>query len=140
MTGLDKVRRDDARTSRRQGGEIRILLSSITTGSTAGFLGTVDLAPGDYVSGHYHPYSDEFMYVVRGALLVETGEQRLKLGADEALMMPRETPHRFTNKGDEPAFVVFHIGPLAPSPELGHVETEPVPLPDDSPPSVGGNR
>jgi putative monooxygenase len=138
MTTLDTVRRDDALLSTRQGGEIRILLSPITAKATAGFLGTLDLAPGDHVSGHYHPYSDEFVYVVRGTLAIDTGEQKLNVAENEAVMLPRNTPHRYTNDGEEPVFAVFAIGPLAPSPELGHVETEPVPQPDGPPPTVGG--
>ena len=35
-------------------------------------------------------------------------------------------------------FIVFQIAPLAPSPEVGHVEVEPAPHPDAAPPSVGG--
>jgi len=140
MTTLAKVCKSDVRHSTRQGGETRILLSPVTTKATSGFLGTLDLAPGEHVSGHYHPYSDEFLFVVRGELLVEADGQLLELTADEALMLPRNTTHRFTNTGEKPVFVVFHIGPLAPSPELGHVETELVPRPDALPPKVGGPR
>jgi putative monooxygenase len=32
--------------------------------------------------------------------------------------------HRFRNVGDVEARMVFHLGPLAPRPELGHVDTE----------------
>jgi putative monooxygenase len=135
---VTKVSRADARLSTRQGGEIRILLSPISVGSTSGFLGTLDLRAGEYVSGHYHPYSDEYLYVVRGTLTVDTGEETVLVHADEALMLPRTARHRFTNRGAEPVFVVFQIGPLAPSPEVGHVETEPVPNPDGRPPAVGG--
>jgi putative monooxygenase len=28
------------------------------------------------------------------------------------------------NEGDEEAFIVFHLGPLAPRPDAGHVDTE----------------
>lgn len=137
MTTITKIGRPDARLSTRQGGEIRILLSPISVGATSGFLGTLDLRPGEYVSGHYHPYSDEYLYVVRGTLTVDTGDETVPVHADEALMLPRTTPHRFDNHGDEPVFVVFQIGPLAPRPDLGHVETEPVPHPGGPPPAVG---
>jgi putative monooxygenase len=32
--------------------------------------------------------------------------------------------HRFRNVGNVEARMVFHLGPLAPRPELGHVDTE----------------
>jgi putative monooxygenase len=32
--------------------------------------------------------------------------------------------HRFRNVGSTQARMVFHLGPLAPRPELGHVDTE----------------
>jgi putative monooxygenase len=32
--------------------------------------------------------------------------------------------HRLRNTGSAPASVVFHLSPLAPRPELGHVDTE----------------
>lgn len=38
--------------------------------------------------------------------------------------MPVNARHRLRNTGAEPAEVVFHLGPLAPRPELGHVDTE----------------
>ncbi|WP_416332575.1 hypothetical protein [Amycolatopsis echigonensis] len=38
--------------------------------------------------------------------------------------MLEHTPHRLVNTGDDAAFLVFHLGPLAPRPELGHVGLE----------------
>jgi putative monooxygenase len=32
---------------------------------------------------------------------------------------------------------VFHLSPLAPRPDLGHVDTEPLPCPDAAVPQVG---
>lgn len=40
-------------------------------------------------------------------------------------MIPLNMRHRFRNVGDVEARMVFHLGPLAPRPELGHVDTEP---------------
>ncbi len=39
-------------------------------------------------------------------------------------MIPAFMRHRFRNVGDEEARLVFHLGPLAPRPQLGHVDTE----------------
>jgi quercetin dioxygenase-like cupin family protein len=45
--------------------------------------------------------------------------------AGQALFLPVDTRHRLLNEGQEAAELVFHLGPLAPRPELGHVDTEP---------------
>jgi putative monooxygenase len=42
-------------------------------------------------------------------------------------MIPAYMRHRFRNVGGVEARLVFHLGPLAPSPELGHVDTEETP-------------
>ena len=39
-------------------------------------------------------------------------------------MVPVDMRHRFRNVGTTEARLVFHLGPLAPRPELGHVDTE----------------
>jgi putative monooxygenase len=39
-------------------------------------------------------------------------------------MIPAYMRHRFRNVGDDEARIVFHLGPLAPRPQLGHVDTE----------------
>lgn len=39
-------------------------------------------------------------------------------------MVPINMRHRFRNVGGTEARMVFHLGPLAPRPELGHVDTE----------------
>ena len=43
---------------------------------------------------------------------------------DHGLMIPPHVRHRFRNVGDTEVRMVFHLGPLAPRPELGHVDTE----------------
>jgi putative monooxygenase len=138
---LAKVAASEVAVNRRRGGDIRIVLGPKTCGSTTGFMGSLTLAPGHYVSEHYHPYSEEFLYVVCGTVQARIdGEQFLDLRTGEGLMIPKDVRHRITNPGTETAFVIFHLCPLAPRPELGHVDTEPQPRPADSQPDVGGAR
>lgn len=134
-----KVALNEVPPVRRQGGETRVLLTPASVGATAGFSGTVALEPGDRVTEHYHPYSDEFIYLVKGSVRVHVDGMPVDLVADESLMVRRGARHRIECNGDERAFVVFHIAPLAPSPELGHVDTEPVVDPASAPPRVGGS-
>jgi putative monooxygenase len=116
--------------NRRRGGDIRVLLSPATVGSGAGFLGTLTLEPGEIVTEHWHPYSEEFLYCQSGDVLVKLDGDERRLTAESAVHIPIGVRHRIVNDTAEPAFFVFFCGPLAPRPELGHVDTE---LPPGSP-------
>jgi putative monooxygenase len=108
----------------RRGGELRVLLGPRTVGSTSGFMGVATLLPGERIGEHYHPYSEEFLYVTRGGIIVDLDGRAVPLGPGEGLFVPVGVRHRLRNVGREPAEAVFHLGPLAPRPELGHVDTE----------------
>ena len=128
------VRRDETPPNHRRGGDIRTLLSPTSVGATAAFMGTLTLAPGEIVTEHWHPYSEEFLYCVSGDVLITVNGEERRLGAESAIHIPIGVRHRIVNDGAVPAFFVFTCGPLAPRPELGHVDTEP------SPGSLGGAR
>ena len=115
---------DEMPSDTRRGGDLRVLLSPRTVGSTSGFMGVATIGPGDKISEHYHPYSEEFVYLVRGTLTARLDGTPHQLRAGQALYIPINVRHRFMNEGQEEAFIVFHLGPLAPRPELGHVDTE----------------
>ncbi len=138
-----KVAAQDVAANRRRGGDIRVVLSPKTVGSTSGFMGTLTLAPGQFVSEHYHPYSEEFLFVVRGKVTARIeGSQEIDVAAGEGLMIPIGLRHRVWNDSQEEAFGVFHLSPLAPRPDLGHVDTEPLPTSGlaEPVPDVGGPR
>ena len=119
ITGLDAIAPDT-----RRGGDVRVLLSPKTVSSTSGFMGVATIAPGDRITEHYHPYSEEFIYVVRGKLVARLDGVRHELNERQALLIPINVKHRLMNEGSEEVFMVFHLSPLAPRPELGHVDTE----------------
>ena len=108
----------------RRGGDVRTLLSPKSVGSTSGFMGVATLAPGDRISEHYHPYSEEFIYVVSGELDAQLDGKSQRRAARQGLMIPINVRHRLVNGGEQEALIVFHLGPLAPRPDLGHVDTE----------------
>lgn len=118
------VRAADIPADRRRGGELRVLLGPRTVGSTSGFLGVAHLAPGERIAEHYHPYSEEFLYVCRGDIVVDLDDDPVPVPAGAGLFVPIRVRHRLRNVGTEPAEVVFQLAPLAPRPELGHVDTE----------------
>jgi putative monooxygenase len=115
---------DDVPANRRRGGDLRIVLSPSTVGATSGFLGVALLAPGERVAEHYHPYSEEFVFLTEGAIEVDLDGEAVALAANQGLLVPKNVRHRLRNTGSEPARAVFHLCPLAPRPELGHVDTE----------------
>jgi putative monooxygenase len=100
------------------------MLTPTTVGSTSGFMGLAIIEPGDRIGEHYHPYSEEFVYVVSGTLEVDLDDEPHPLRPDQGLLIPAYVRHRFRNVGKTEARMVFHLGPLAPRPELGHVDTE----------------
>jgi putative monooxygenase len=110
--------------NRRRGGDLRAMLTPATVGSTSGFMGVAIVQPGDRIGEHYHPYSEEFVYVVCGELEVDLDGDPYPLRPEQGLMIPAYMRHRFRNVGDDEARIVFHLGPLAPRPQLGHVDTE----------------
>ena len=123
---------DDVPANRRRGGDIRTILSPVTVGATSGFLGTLLLEPGEVVTEHWHPYSEEFLYCVSGSVTVSLDGESILLAAEQALHIPVGVRHRITNDSDGHASFVFCLGPLAPRPELGHVDTEVPPSPGPS--------
>ncbi|MCM2577392.1 cupin domain-containing protein [Streptomyces meridianus] len=110
--------------NRRRGGDLRAMLTPTTVGATSGFMGMALVQPGERIGEHYHPYSEEFVYVVSGALEVDLDGEPHSLKPDQGLYIPVNMRHRFRNVGKTEARMVFHLGPLAPRPELGHVDTE----------------
>jgi putative monooxygenase len=108
----------------RRGGDVRTLLSPKSVGSTSGFGGVATIESGDWISEHYHPYSEEFIYVVSGTIVADLDGSPHEVQAGQALFIPINVKHRLKNEGGEEAHIVFHLGPLAPEPPLGHVDTE----------------
>jgi putative monooxygenase len=119
----------DVPANRRRGGDVRTLLSPATVEATSGFMGTVQLEPGEVVTEHYHPYSEEFLYLVDGVITVRLDGRETVLEAGSGVFIPIGTRHRLANHSATTAFGVFHLGPLAPRPDLGHVDTEVLPHP-----------
>ncbi|MGW2177507.1 cupin domain-containing protein [Streptomyces sp. NPDC001732] len=114
----------ETQPNRRRGGDLRAMLTPTAVGATSGFMGLAIVQPGDRIGEHYHPYSEEFVYVVNGLLEVDLDGEPYRMKSDQGLLIPTHVRHRFRNVGDVEARMVFHLGPLAPRPELGHVDTE----------------
>ncbi|NSC21575.1 cupin domain-containing protein [Streptomyces albus subsp. chlorinus] len=119
-----KVSASDIEPNRRRGGDLRLTLGPRTVGSTSGFGGFLRLRPGEVITEHYHPYSEEFLHVTAGDMEMSLDGEKVALRAGDSLMVPIGVRHRLVNTGTTEASAVFHLSPLAPRPELGHVDTE----------------
>ncbi|MGP4004742.1 cupin domain-containing protein [Streptomyces sp. 8N706] len=115
---------DEVPANRRRGGDVRTLLSPNTVGATSGFLGVAILDEGERIAEHYHPYSEEFVYAIRGELEIDLNGVPHPLREGQGLLVPKNMRHRVRNTGAGQARIVFHLCPLAPRPDLGHVDTE----------------
>src|SRR5436309_1552674 len=50
--------------------------------------------------------------------------RRTKMDEPKVKILSISMRHRFRNEGTEEVQMVYHLSPLAPRPELGHVDTE----------------
>lgn len=114
----------DTPAVRTRGGEMRTLIGPHSCGAGFGISGFVELAPGEQVDEHLHPYSEEHLLIVSGIGEIDVDDEMVELGPKEALLVPRNVRHRLRNAGSERVVAVFALSPLAPRPELGHVDTE----------------
>jgi quercetin dioxygenase-like cupin family protein len=68
-------------------------------------------APGDGPRLHRHPY-DETWVVIDGSLEFQSGQERLQAGPGDVIIVPADTPHKFTNRGpDRSRLVCIHANP-----------------------------
>lgn len=107
-----------------RGGQMHILLSPRTVETQSGFMGTLVLAPGEVYKNHYHPYSDEYLYVIAGEVTITGDANTVLAQAGTGVFIPKPTPHRLQNTGNVDTTLVFFSTPLAPRPDLGHVMLE----------------
>jgi putative monooxygenase len=107
-----------------RGGQMQVLLSPKTVATKTGFMGTLVLAPGEAYKKHYHPYSDEYVYIINGEVTISEDTNAIVAQAGTAVFIPKNTPHRLENTGHYDTMVVFFSCPLAPQPDKGHVMLE----------------
>ncbi|MFI7121218.1 cupin domain-containing protein [Amycolatopsis sp. NPDC049868] len=107
-----------------RGADLRIVLSPRSGGAREGILVIATIRPGESVTEHYHPYSEERVTVITGTMELTLGEHRQEIGPDSSFVIPRGVRHRMACAGEETVRAVLTMSPLAPKPELGHVDTE----------------
>ncbi len=68
------------------------------------------LAPGES-SGpqeNEHPRSEQVLYLVEGELQAELGDRTFTMKAGDSVIVGKDIPHRFENRGPRPA-VTFNV-------------------------------
>ena len=115
---------NDSVPDTRRGSQLRTLLTPKSCGCTSGFMGVATMPVGDKITEHYHPYSEEFIYIVSGTITAQLDGISCELKTEQGLLIPIGTRHGLLNNATQDAQLVFHLGPLAPRPDMGHVDTE----------------
>jgi putative monooxygenase len=121
---VSRIRAGDIEPYRARGGQLRMVLHPGSVGSRSGYMGTAVLQPGEHVVEHFHPYSEEFLYIISGDLVLEVEGEDWALGAGDGIYVPIGKRHRLRNVGTTESLTVYHLGPLAPDPSFAHVDTE----------------
>jgi mannose-6-phosphate isomerase-like protein (cupin superfamily) len=60
----------------------------------------VDMPPGGVVRLHKHPYKEIFI-IQEGVSTLTVGSETLEAHAGQVIIVPAETPHKFTNLSDK---------------------------------------
>lgn len=93
------------------GGEARLLANGERTNG-AFWMGRFREDPGFMTGLHYHPHTDEQVYVIEGVLSVYTDDKWHELGPGTLGVLPRAKPHAQGNRSDKP---VHFVGSGAPA-------------------------
>ena len=87
------------------GGEARLLATGETTNGEW-FMGRFREDPGFMTNLHYHPHTDEQVYVIEGRLSVYVNEQWHELGPGTLAVLPRGKPHAQGNRSHQPVHFI----------------------------------
>ena len=87
------------------GGEARLLATEKTT-KGAWWMGYFREDPGFMTHLHYHPHTDEEVYVVEGVLSVYIDDKWHELGPGTQGILPRGRPHAQGNRSDKPVHLI----------------------------------
>jgi len=90
--------------------KVEILVSAAQSRGTLGLV-EVEVMPGSGPPLHIHEREDETFHVLSGEITLWCGNARLLLRAGESGFGPRGTPHRYENRGTEPARMLVAITP-----------------------------
>lgn len=73
------------------------------------------------VPPHVHPTQDEFIWVLDGVYTLYLDGEWTSAGPGDLVRMPKNIPHAYYNRGEEPAKSVFWVSPAG---QLAHLFDE----------------
>lgn len=93
---------------KRRGSRAKLLLAGAASRSVE--LWSWNLAPGERYQAEPDPSGmQEFIYVVAGALILETGDGRRRLRAGDAVAFPSDQTYAYLNEGAEVVHFVKNV-------------------------------
>ena len=60
---------------------------------------------------HTHEMEDHVVYVVKGRALARLGDERREVGPGDLVAIPKQVPHSFDQKGDQPFVILVNSTP-----------------------------
>ena len=87
-------------------GNIQWLVSGDRMANAQITFGYVEIQPGRKNPRHYHPNSDEVLFLIEGELNHSLGDDVVHLTAGAAIFIPQSMPHDAFNPGDKTARMV----------------------------------
>ncbi len=112
---ITTVNRHTIAPCHERGGEMHLLLTPEKVEGQSGSLETVTLLPGEIFAEHYHPYSDEYLYVAQGQANITDECSTTTVLAGTGIFIPKHVPHRIQNSGITMTIIVSFFTPLAPN-------------------------
>jgi len=112
--GLKKViiREKDVKPTRLSGRDVFNLVTSKNTGSKYLSVGVDIIFPkGKTNPPHYHPKSEEVVYVIQGKLKAYYNDRIIVMSPGDAIFIKPRAVHFFENTGKEEAKIIFSFSP-----------------------------
>ncbi|MCH8116041.1 MAG: cupin domain-containing protein [Chloroflexi bacterium] len=117
------IRRSDQEESTPFEGGKMLLLAGAPTGASMATVGDLTVEPGTKTVYHFHPNTEESIFVVAGELEFRIGTTRFRASSGDCVLAQQGVGHGLENVGDYPARVITIYPTAQPQREaLGEVE------------------
>jgi quercetin dioxygenase-like cupin family protein len=103
----------------REFGSVRWLVSAGDPEGAESTLGIARFDPGKGNAEHTHSNAEEIVYVLEGEFEHTLGDQAVRLGPGDVIVVPRHVPHLIRNAGNAPARAIIFFS----SPERDFIPT-----------------
>jgi mannose-6-phosphate isomerase-like protein (cupin superfamily) len=106
------INREDTKVlNTPHGSEIRPLIDCTTSPITQCSLAEETLPPGASVTTHHHEVLEEIYYILAGSGVMRIGDEEQRVGAGDAIYIPKHHRHTLTNTGNEAMKILLICGP-----------------------------